>query len=71
MLLDRRFEMLLRLVGAIEAIEIGGHLDGGIAMQRRSRRNAFIDLDRQLRLLQQLVKIGERQQRQRMSWGEK
>ena len=34
--------------------------------QRRRRRNALIGLDRQLRLFQQLIEIGERQQRQRM-----
>ena len=66
MLLDQRFEMLLRLVGAVERIEIGRHLDRGIAMQRRIRRNALIDLDRQLRLLERFIKIGEREQRQRM-----
>ena len=32
MLLDQCFEMLLRLVGTVKAVEIGSHLDGGIAM---------------------------------------
>ncbi len=65
-LLDQRVEVLLRLVRAVERIEIGRHLDRGIAMQRRIRRNALIDLDRQLRLLERFVEIGEREQRQRM-----
>ena len=58
--------MLLGLVGAIERIEIGRELDLGVALQRRIRRHALVDLDRQLRLLHLLVEIGERQQRQRM-----
>ena len=66
MLGDQRSQMLLGLVGAIEAVEIGRHLDRGVAMQRRRRGHSLIDLDRELGLFQPLVKIGEREQRQRM-----
>ena len=55
-----------RLVAAVGGVEIGGELDLRIALQRRTGRHALIDLDRHLRLLHQLVEIGERQQRQRM-----
>ena len=65
------FKMLLRLVGPIEAVEIGGQLYGRVAMQRRVRRNAFIDLDRKLRLLQGFIKIGKREKCQRVRWSEK
>ena len=64
--LDQRLEVLLCLVRLVERIEIGRHLDGGVAMQRRTRRHALIDLDRQFRLLQRFIKIGEREQGQRM-----
>ena len=64
--LDQRGEMLLRLVGAVERVEIGGHLDRGVAVERRRRRDALVGLDGELGLLQRLVEIGERQERQRM-----
>ena len=66
MILDQRAEVLLRLVRAVERIEIGRHLDCGVAMQRRIRRNALVGLDRQFRLLERFIEIGEREQRQRM-----
>ena len=55
-----------RLVAAVGGVEIGGELDLRIALQRRTRRHALIDLDRHCRLLHGLIEIGERQQRQRM-----
>ena len=70
-LLDQCLKVLLRFVGTVEAVEVGGHLNGGIAVQRRVRRNAFVNLDRKLGLLQRLIKIGERKKRQRMCRGEK
>jgi len=39
-------------------------------MQWRTGGNTIIDLDRQLRLLERLIEIGERQQRKRMAGGE-
>ena len=65
MLGNEVFEPLFRFVGALELIEIGGHLDVGIAAQRR-RRNAVVDLDREVRLLQRFVEVGERKQRHRV-----
>ena len=56
----------LGLVGALERVEIDRQLDLGVAAQRRIRRHALIDLDRELRLLHLLVEVGEREQRQRM-----
>src|SRR6516164_10508497 len=53
--------MLLRLVGPVKAVEIGRHLDSGVAVQGRTRRNAIVDLDRKLRLLERFIEIGERQ----------
>ena len=42
------------------------HLDRGVAVQRRCGRDALVDFDRELRLLQRFVKIGEREQRERV-----
>ena len=55
-----------RLVAAVGGVEIGGELDLRVALQRRIRRHALVDLDRHRRLLHRLVEIGQRQQRQRM-----
>ena len=55
-----------RLVAAVGGVEIGGKLDLRVALERRTRRHALVDLDRHLRLLHGLIEIGERQQRQRM-----
>ena len=63
---DDALQDLDRLVAAVGGVEIGGQLDLGVALQRRIRRHALIDLDRHRRLLHRLVEIGERQQRQRM-----
>ena len=63
---DQLFEQRLRLVGALERVEIDRELDLGVALERRGRRDALVDLDRELRLLHRLVEIGERQQRQRV-----
>ena len=63
---DHVLQDLDRLVAAVGRIEIGRELDLRVALQRRTRRHALIDLDRHLRLLHRLVEIGERQQRQRM-----
>ena len=63
MLGDDVIEPLLGLVGAIELIEIAGELDLGVARQRRRRRHALVDLDREVGFLQRLVEVGERQQR--------
>jgi len=41
-------------------------LDRGIAIQRRVFRDLGVDLQRLLRLLEGLVQVGERQQRQRV-----
>src|SRR5581483_3951177 len=59
-------ENLDRLVAAVGTVEISGELDLRIALQRRVRGNAFIDLDRHLRLLHRFIEIGEREQCQRM-----
>src|SRR5262249_14591505 len=59
-------EPLLRLVGAIELVEVDRHLDLGVAPQRRVLGQLLIDLERERRLLQVLVKIGEREQRERL-----
>ena len=59
-------QALLGLVGAVERVEIDRQLDLGVAPQRRTRRHALVDLDRELRLLHLLVEIGERQQRERL-----
>src|SRR6185312_7143828 len=64
--LDQRLQMVFRLSSAVERIEIGRHLDRSVTMQRRRRGDALVGLDRELGLLQRLVKIGERQKRQRM-----
>ena len=64
---DQPLEDLLALVGAVERVEIGGELDVGIALERRIRRHALIDLERERRLLHLLVEIGERHQRERMA----
>ena len=50
------------LLGAVERVEIGGNLDFGIAAQRRILRHLLIDLDRELRLLDLLINLGEREQ---------
>ncbi len=65
-LLDQPFQMLLRLVSAVKAVKIGGHLDGSVAVQGRTWRNAIVDLDRKLRFLERFIEIGERQQSKRM-----
>ena len=58
--------ILIASLAAVGGVEIGGELDLRVALQRRVRRHALVDLDRHLRLLHGLVEIGERQQRQRM-----
>ena len=63
---DQLVEPLLGLVGAIERVEIDRELDLGVAPQRRVLRHALVDLDGELRVLDLLVEIGERQQRQRL-----
>ena len=60
-------EDLLALVGAVHRVEIGGELDVGIALERRVRGHALIDLERERRLLHLLVEVGERHQRERMA----
>src|SRR5262245_33338784 len=59
--------MLLGLVGALETVEIGGHLNGGVAVQWRTGRNTIVDLDRKFRFLERLIQIGKREQRQRVA----
>ena len=55
-----------KLDRAFERIEIGRHLDRGIAVERRRGRNALVHIDRQIGLLDRFIKIRKRQQRQRM-----
>src|SRR5262245_51190167 len=54
--------MLLRVVGPVETIEITGHLDRGISVQRRTGRNALVDLDRELGLLERFIKVANQKQ---------
>src|SRR5262245_46740710 len=58
--------MFLRLVGPVQAIEIGRHLDRSVAVQGRTRRHTIVDLDRKLRFLERFIEIGKRQQCKRM-----
>src|SRR5262249_58629511 len=66
-LLDQPFQMLLRLVSAVKAVEIGGHLDGSVAMQGSTRRNAIVDLDRKLRFRSEERRVGKEVRRPRLS----
>ena len=63
---DDVLENLLGFVGTIERVEVGRHLDLGVARQRRTRRHALIGLDREIGLFQLLVEVAERQQRHRL-----
>ena len=58
--------MLLGFVRPVEGVEIDRKLNEGVAVERRVRRHPLIRLERELRLLHRLVKIGQREQRHRM-----
>src|SRR5713101_5150811 len=53
-------------IAALGGVEVGSQLNLRVALQRRTRRHALVDLDRHRRLLHRLIEIGQRQQRQRM-----
>ena len=54
------------VLAALDRVEIGRELDLRVALEQRIGRHPLIGLDGELRTLDRLVEVAERQQRQRM-----
>jgi hypothetical protein len=66
-LFDERREPCTGFVGALKLVEVERDLNLGAALERGIRGNAREGFDREFRLLQRLVQVAKREQRNGMS----